>query len=296
MQMKKSIRILLIVATSSIGVGILFVIVGILTGAKNGMTWDTAHGVKMLESQKFTYDSGPLNDVKYIDIDVSNAKIQVLQSDSDNFDVQVNYEYQTQEPTVDTSGNRICVSDNSGWHGLSWNFNLFDFNWFDGGSGNIVTVYVPQNAKMSSIKLDTSNGSITSEASCSTDTLVISTSNGAVNINHADCGQSAEIKSSNGGIQCAGQFQGNTSIKTSNGKIEASGSYKGKTICKSSNSSIEFTTDMSRRDCNIKAETSNGNVRVNGSKVGDDFSENNEASNSLDLDTSNGSITLEFSH
>jgi hypothetical protein len=296
MQMKKSVRILLIIAASCLGVGIILIGIGVLTGAKRGMTWDTTHGVKALESQKFTYDSGAVKDIQYVDIDVSNAKIQVLQSDNDSFDLQVNYEYDSQQPVVDVSGNRMSVAGSYGWNGFTWNFSLFNFDWFDAASGNVITIYVPRDAKVSSMKLSTSNGDITSQPTFTADTLVIDTSNGAVDVRNITSPQSTEIKSSNGSIQCSGQFGGNTNIKTSNGKIEASGTYKGKTICKSSNSEIGFTTTLDRKNYGITARTSNGNARINGSKVGDDYSENNTTENTVDLGTSNGNITMQFSH
>jgi len=161
------------------------------------------------------------------------------------------------------------------------------------GSRNEIIISVPRGTSLNDVTLNTNNGRI-EITDLNANTLKADTSNGAIKTDNVVIGSNTSLTTSNGEVDILGAFSDTTYVKTSNGKIVGDGTFNGKTTFKSSNSSITFKNKIKRNDTNIIADTSNGTIRINDSKVGDDFKENNGANNSIDLDTSNGGITINF--
>lgn len=308
--MNKLTKNALRIAAIMIPIGFLLILVGIFTGAKRGVTIESGK-VCLNEQKSYSYENYELTGKSKIDIDVNNAKIIIEESENDRFGINVNLSSIGKDPTVQVDQDEIRVEDRSdfGFHLFTWDFgSIFDQD----NNNNIVTIYVPKNASLEdvtlhtsngrveitglstkSLKADSSNGGITTEAVSVDGSTTLTTSNGEIDINGTFSGET-NAKSSNGKIIGSGMYLGKTTFKTSNGSISGDGTFKGSTTFHTSNSSISIKNNISRSDCNIDAETSNGTVKINGSKVGDDFSENNGSGNSLNLDSSNGSINIEF--
>lgn len=291
--MKKSTRIGLMIAGICIGLGIIFAVTGILTGAKSGVSLGL-DGLHILDDERYTYESERVKGIKDIKLSVDNAALEFLTSEDDTFRVSIDLWSSHNKPEVRIEGALISVTQSPDF---SWNFLQFDFvNWIKYiGTENKVTVYVPKDASLDQIDVRTSNGRIEIDTDLSVNTLKADTSNGAILLSEVECTDYADIHTSNGKIQCNGTFSGKTELKTSNGKIELAGTYLGGIRCKTSNGAVDADFDGLKRDYNLEAHTSNGNVRIDGNKMGDDYSEDNRAQNDLDIKTSNGSITITFS-
>lgn len=290
--MKKFTMAAGITAAVLIGVGFLLVVAGVLTGAERGVYFDKG-GIKMIKSgEDFEYEKYDIDNVKEIDIDISNARVEFKASQSNKFGINVSLCDNSETPVVNTDNGKISVSRKAGIQLFRINFDLW--NLFSNKT-NVITVYIPRNTKFDSVCVDTSNGAIDIQQDFTTDTLEINTSNGRITVNGVTCSKKAELKTSNGGINCNGKFNTDTYFKTSNGRVEAQGSYKGRTYIKTSNGAIEFSTSESEKTYNIDADTSNGSIRLNGIKVDDDYRQRQtDASNTLEIDTSNGSVTMNF--
>jgi len=287
--MNKLTKNALRMAAIFIPIGILLIIVGVFTGAKRGVFIES--GKIVLNGDKdFNYENYDITSAKNISVNVSNAKIIIKESTSDKFGVDVNLTSIAGDPTVTVDNDMIKIEKDSkfGFNIFSWDFgSLFD------GSSNEVIIFVPKGSSVNDVTLNTNNGRI-EIANLNANTLKADTSNGAITTNNVVIGSDTSLTTSNGEVDIAGTFTNTTYIKTSNGKIIGDGIFKGKTTAKTSNGAISFKNNMKRSDCNIIADTSNGSIRVNDSKVGDEFKENNGASNSINLDTSNGGVTIEF--
>lgn len=291
--MKKWVKVVCIVAASMIGVGMVFLIAGVLSGAQNGVILEQG-GIKLVGREPYTYETMDITSVDTIDIDVSSARVEIVASPNNAYGLSVSLSGGDNIPDISTEGGKIRVnqSELSGF----WHFS-FDLLSLFSGQSEVITVYVPQHAELEQCQFYTNNGAISVETPLTTQNLKIDTSNGKIELSDLICKRKAEATTSNGAIICDGSFEGDTFFKTSNGKIELSGTYKGRTVCKTSNGSIAFATALMEKEYDVETNTSNGSIRINGDKVGDDYkSRSVGADNTLDLDTSNGSIDIRFSN
>ena len=272
-----------------IPIGILLIIVGVFTGAKNGVYIQSGK-INLDGNKDYNYENYDISNIKNISVDVSNAKILIKESTNDNFGVDINLTSISQDPTISFENNMIKIQKNSkfGLNIFSWDFgSLFD------GNSNVVTIFIPKGSSLNDVTLNTNNGKI-EIIDLNSNTVKADTSNGAITTNNVVIGSNTSLTTSNGQVDISGSFSDTTYVKTSNGKIIGDGTFSGKTTFKTSNGAISFSNKMKRNDCNIIADTSNGTIRINDTKVGDEFKENNGANNSIDLDTSNGGITIYF--
>jgi len=272
-----------------IPIGVLLIIVGIFTGAKNGVYIQSGK-INLDGNKDYNYENYDISNIKNISVDVSNAKILIKESTNDNFGVDINLTSISQDPTISFENNMIKIQKNSkfGLNIFSWDFgSLFD------GNSNVVTIFIPKGSSLNDVTLNTNNGKI-EIIDLNSNTVKADTSNGAITTNNVVIGSNTSLTTSNGQVDISGSFSDTTYVKTSNGKIIGDGTFSGKTTFKTSNSAISFSNKIKRNDCNIIADTSNGTIRINDTKVGDEFKENNGANNSIDLDTSNGGITIYF--
>ena len=132
------------------------------------------------------------------------------------------------------------------------------------------------------ITIDVSNGHVTVPAGF--ENLHIDTSNGAVNIAG---GEKVFVDTSNGSIDYSGGSQ-DFEFDTSNGRIEVQleGNWNGRGVASSSNGRIAVRCN-GVIDARLKASTSNGKPKVYGPEL-----KESAGAGSLDLDTSNGNITV----
>lgn len=153
----------------------------------------------------------------------------------------------------------------------------------EGGSNNaggkLESLMVPAGYN---VTIDISNGHVTIPAGF--ENLHIDTSNGAVDIHG---GKTVFVDTSNGSIDYSGDSQ-DFEFDTSNGRIEVQleGDWSGRGVASSSNGRIAVRCN-GLIDARLKASTSNGKPKVYGPELG-----KSAGAGSLDLDTSNGNITV----
>lgn len=288
--MSKQIKILLKAGAIAIAAGLVLLVIGVLTGSKNGISIGSDFKVNINEEDAYTYEKLDFTGADSIDVDIYNAKIAVVQTDSSKFGVSANIKSISGEPKIGVE-NGVLTFEQS----RTGIFNIFswDLGELFNGNENIVTIYVPRNVDLKTVKLHTSNGAISIE-DVKVDEITADTSNGAILAKDVTVAKKSVFTSSNGKIELYGTFNESTYAKTSNGKMIGDGTFKGDTEFKTSNGAIEFTSAVKRSLCEIEADTSNGSVRVDGNKMSDEYNENSGAPNSVELKTSNGSITIEF--
>lgn len=287
--MKKFTKFALKIAAIFIPIGILFIIVGTMIGAKHGVYINSDWKICLDESHAYSFENYDYTGVESISVDISNAKIIIEESSNDKFGIKADLSYVSDEP-YEGVDNGILKFEKTAKH----TFNMFSFNMamFD-ESSNTVIIYVPKNAKLEDVNLHTSNGRI-EISNLNAKNLTVDSSNGGLVANDSYISDESTFTTSNGRIEIDGTYLEKTYAKTSNGKIIATGIYKGDTTLKTSNGSIEFENNISRNSSDIKADTSNGTIEINGKTVQDEFYENNKAENLIDAKTSNGSISIEF--
>lgn len=284
-------KISLRLAAIFIPIGILFIIVGIFTGAKRNVNIGTNGKILIDQEQTFDYENDDITDVNNIKIDIHNAKILINQSNNDKFMVKVKLYSVSEDPVNIQNGTLEIIEDEGskfGIHFFNWDFrSLFD------GESNEVIIEVPRGISLDDVNLETSNGRIEIK-NLTVNTLKADTSNGSITLEDVVTFDETALSTNNGPVNISGQFHESTYVKTSNGRIISNGTFNGKTTFKTSNGSITCDNNINRKDCDITADTSNGTIRIDEAKVGDDYKEDNNADNSIHLDTSNGGISLNF--
>lgn len=287
--MKKNTKKLITIAVICIVTGLVLCVLGNVTGARSQLTVNGS-GIHIDEPK--TCDYTATGNVTKVYVNVDDARISVERTN----DKYVKVTLQNVQ-----NGENIKVTEENGTFSIGnkdyAGFNVWLGSWmnlFGNNMERVVTVYLPKDSDISELELKTSNGKIESYDSLNLNNLTLNTSNGKVCVSNVKVKDNTYIHTSNGSIDCSGEFTGSTEIKTSNGKIIANGLYKGNTKLKSSNGKIEFEADSKLSDYNIDAHTSNGSVYINEEKKSDDIEINANADNTLDINTSNGSITLKF--
>ena len=143
-------------------------------------------------------------------------------------------------------------------------------------------------------KINTDNSAIKSDCALNTEILNIETSNGAIKLNNLAVSKQTQIKTSNGLISLNGNFSGDSNLKTSNGKIEVAGLIKDSFTAKTSNGSVDIDVNRPESEYSIYGKTSNGSVKVNGENHSTDYASYSSTSNTINAQTSNGAINLNF--
>lgn len=284
--MKNGIKISTITAVVFIGIGLCMSTAGVILGANKKISLDE-NGIHMGESNPYNYTSGEIKDIKNIIVSVDNAKVEILPSDGDYYQIEINMADEVNVPEINITDSKITVKQKV----INYMFNI-DFEFFK--SSDVVKIYVPADSKLNLLDLESSNGEIDIKNSFEVNKLRISTSNGKVDAGEIVCNEGAVIKTSNGSIKCSGIFKKSAEMKTSNGKINISGKFYGEISCKTSNGAIEADISDAIEKYNIKADTSNGNISINDKKVEDNYILDNSADNQIKFKTSNGSIDIDF--
>ena len=292
--MKKFSKIVCIIAGIMLGAGIILAFIGFALGAKSSVYLDFRNGIRLApQNEPFVYENYELENISEIDIDVSNAKLEIQPSVNGKFGICINYNNYTETPSVSTDNNRISVYETSqikiGIFNIVRILSIFS-------SENTITLYVPvsDSTVLTSFIFHTSNGTVMTDTPLKTESLDIKTSNGSINMSRLSVSKSTLLKTSNGAIICDGAFAGNTEFKTSNGRIEVSGTISDTFNLKTSNGSITIHADQPQSSYSLYADTSNGPIKINGDKVSDDYSSISSGKNNITAKTSNGSINFNF--
>lgn len=289
--MKKFTKIVLIIAAAFLIVGLCLSFVGFITGAGNGISLRDGHLV-VNDDNNYTYEKSDITGITDINVNVSNSRIELVQSDSKYFTININMKYWNSTPEVTIEDGKISINAShfSPTFSVSTLMNLFDALEND----NVITIGIPNDSKLSNITLETSNGNVTSNVELETETFDIDTKNGRIDVSNLTCTGEAKLETSNGKIDCEGVFSEDSEFKTSNGSVILSGTFKGDVDCKTSNGSIDFRANDDVSSYDVSAKTSNGSVYINNVDYDKSYTQDNNTGRDVILKTSNGKITARF--
>ncbi|MCK7486433.1 MAG: DUF4097 domain-containing protein [Bacillus subtilis] len=198
---------------------------------------------------------------------------------------------------------------------IEWEFHWFNWNWIQNLNPEFFdcTLYLPADVAFT-LDMSTSNGSIDINDLDEIVMIDAYTSNGAVTLGDLEVAGAIAIISSNGAFSLENvTVGGNVNLRTSNGRISIDGLVaQGDVVLKTSNgpvlvtrietSDLEVDTSNGRIDVSIVGdyadyrilmETSNGSMYIDGDEK-NDGRYNTSLSDTIDLDTSNGNVHLNF--
>ena len=180
--MKKWIKITGITAAVCIGAGLICFVSGVFAGAKSGV-FISRRGIE-LEGSAYSDERYGISQIKDIEIEADDAKVEIKPSQDDTFGYSVTYEdtHSTPQVTVDNGKIRIEEKTSGGFWILDFGFAALFEN-----RENVVTVYVPEKAALDTVKIDTSNGKVTADAWFTTQNLNVQSDNGKIELMQMIC-------------------------------------------------------------------------------------------------------------
>ncbi|MFA5005990.1 MAG: DUF4097 family beta strand repeat-containing protein [Candidatus Izemoplasmatales bacterium] len=284
-------------------VGLGLVIAGLIAGGTGAFHRLTDDDFILVDE---TYDVGTLELVKLV---FANKRIDVVPSETDQ--IRIVYYETAEDPVVVTEDATSLAFEEE----LDFGFEWFDFQWLWPISPEYYgcTLYLPADAVLS-LDLTTSNGGIDIAGMTALTGIDAYTSNGEINLLDVDVAGDLEMVSSNGAFDVENVTAfGKVTFRTSNGKISIDGLVAlGEVVLKTSNGPVdvdglvaddlEVDTSNGRIDVaivgdyahyRILMETSNGDMYIDGEEK-NDGRYNTSLEPTIDLDTSNGDVRLNF--
>lgn len=255
--MKKFIKVISIIATVCLVLGIILAGIGFVLG---GSGFSIGRNMKINKESCYVYENMDMEKFSNIDISSYDSKVEVLKSEDGKYGVSVIFYNKDAKHSVKVENGTLVVKEGKTSGNISFDFGAVFTDYY-------VKVYVPSD--VSDVVVNTSNGSITIK-DITTGKEKLNTSNGSITVD-AVC-SSLEAKTSNGSINV--NVPGcDTKLTTSNGKIT-------------------FATDSAENDYNMTANTSNGSIIINSKKMSGSYECKNNGKYNLILKTSNGSINV----
>ncbi len=262
------------------------------------------------------------SDVNEITLNVTNQTVNINKT-TDNKITIAYYESDNIDFTYELENGKISLSNNI------YENNIFLFNFFNSFSRNI-TINIPANlacdldiktvngrikveklSQLNDVNLNTENASITiDKVYC--DNLVATTVNGKVSVTNVIVEKDINVNTSNASINFEDVSAKNIKGLTTNGWMRVDDINATTIICKSSNGQINGDSIMAKtidlttsqgsidveiigdfRSFQIDVTTSNGSIYIDDERYREG-TYNNGAPSTINLDTSNASIDLDF--
>ena len=235
--MKKSCKILLIIAGILIGTGVVFCVLGFVFGGGDSM------GVV---SKKCTQKSATFDEVEVIEVLETSNDVKIIKSSTDSvkvtYSVCENFGYK-----LSNSEGRLKIEfdDYRKW---------YEYLRFIGSNIPDLVIEVPDKT-LKELNVKTSSGDIEAltlnslatnlksysgkiEISGSVGELDVSTSSGSVQLNHKVSGENANISATSGAVKITGDFKGNLNAKLTSGRLHLSGVYAKEATLENTSGSI----------------------------------------------------------
>jgi DUF4097 and DUF4098 domain-containing protein YvlB len=240
------------------------------------------------------------------DFDFTNRDIIVRQSEDDQIKVQY-YKAEKETVTVTEGESTLKIL-----HEIEWYNNFFiGFNFITNDEYFDVYLYLPSTVvynldvhssngtmnmlnitNLDDLRFSSSNGTVTvvdSEAS----NMRFDTSNGRITITNVTVDDELYMDTSNGRITLTSVEANEIDGQTSNGKVLCYDITANYVELDSSNGDIELEINGDKDDYSVRLDTSNGDLNYDGMGV-TDGSFNTSAALTIDLDSSNGDVSVDF--
>lgn len=306
--MNKFAKSALRVAAVLLPVGIVLIIIGLIFGARD-MVYNNSLFSLSIGKSGLSFGNDAITEIDEdvdaftsIDIDVTNAYVQLLPSKDDKYHVDLCLFAEKEDLTMEVENGVLTIKDRNSNGFVNWIFEMINMFGDDDDHDMHVMVYVPgyEESMLDDVKIDVSNGTINIKDIKVSGNADVETSNGSIEIDDFTC-KELILKTSNGSIDIDNMFtKGESSIKTSNGKIYIDEySFYGETSVKTSNGKISATNLSINSDENLEigitAKTSNGEVEVNEDEKDDDYEKSGSGDEStIHFKTNNGDINIEY--
>jgi len=263
--------------------GVVFTVVGFFMSDETNLNLFERPDYTLTE---LTYEAADVSELKMI---FSNRAIEVFPSETDQIIIKY-YEAENDWIDVTLEEEGLELINRTRWvFGISWGI----WNW-GGVDVYNVEVYLPASVLDYVLYVTTSNGAISIMDITDLKKLNFKSSNGAIKIEDVHVTDYFKADTSNGkvildNVTCDALV----SVHTSNGEIEIDHLNAQNINAYTSNGSIEVNIYGQYSQYRVEMDTSNGSTYIDGEEKNDSIY-NPSLSNVINLDTSNGSIRVNF--
>jgi len=263
--------------------GVVFTVVGFFMSDETNLNLFERPDYTLTE---LTYEADEVSEFMMI---FSNRAIKIYPSETDQIMIKY-YEAENDWIDVTLEEEGLELINRTKWYfGISWGI----WNW--GGIDYYnVEVYLPASVLDYVLDITTSNGAISITEITDLKKLNFKTSNGAIKIEDVHVTDYFKADTSNGKVSldyvtCDALL----SIHTSNGEIDIDHLTAQNIKAYTSNGAIEVNIYGEYSQYRVEMDTSNGSTYIDGEEKNDSVY-NPSQTNVINLDTSNGSIRINF--
>ncbi len=290
--MKKFYKISGIVAAIGLGIGLLCIMIGVAGGAV-GTVYLTKGGFKINDqTERWQHTSDNETPFTSVDIDIDAAKVYILESDDDQYKVEVDIIGSEETITYsNTDGLLTIKNDNKS--------NSFTINIFGGISNNPtgeVYIYVPKAVKLDKISINCDVGDVEIDVDTQVDRVNVTTDVGEITISNGTY-KNVELKADVGDIQTEGAtITEKVVAKADVGEVTLDGNLSCDIDVSTDVGSINIKTSLSSDSYRCNVSASAGEVEVFGVKDSGADVEivgSEKAEYSITAEASLGSIEIE---
>lgn len=165
--MNKFVKIMLVTSSIIAIVGIIFIGIGALTGAKMGLKV-RGSGVEIIGSEKIKETDPALDEFTSIDVDLSYSDVEVVEGTG--YGIEMVYYDSNYIPEYSVDQGTLFVTDNSQGEGF---YNYLNLDMSFGLEKNRVIVYIPAGSSVDSYDIRIDSGNTTISLPGSTDDYII---------------------------------------------------------------------------------------------------------------------------
>lgn len=294
--MKKSIQHNIKLGGSILILGIIFIVLGIIMGAKIQWPINKSSLHSHINKSSSHSNVSPVNSIldKFNSMDISAycSNINIIESDKFALEYYLYYENAATKPEYSVNNGKLIFKENR--------YINFCNQGTSTNNKNYINIFIPQNTSLDVVKLDSQVGDIRiGKINCNNCNINLSVGD----INISDC-QWAEsnIFTDTGDIDIRGKMLDKNQISTDTGDIDICGKILGKNQISTNTGDINISTPLSKDDYSGNIHTdvgeiinnSNGASHILHSFTSDELILNSNTSNTLDLNTNVGDINLQF--
>ena len=267
------------IAGSMIVIGIVLAIIGYASGGKWFFTINN-NGFQVPKEQSFVTNLYELDPFTSINIDIEHGDVEILPSDSYSIEVS---SFESADVTHEVKSGTLTVdAKKSKDNGITIGFGSFETP--------TIKIYVPKDAKLSNIALDSSFGDVNLEH-LNFQKLNLIVKHGDLSMENIVSAHT-EITQSFGDISLQ-QFSSTSFVAESeHGDIEIDGELKGKSTITSSFGDIDLQLLNKESELGLDLNMNFGEISFNDQSIEGDFSQSHNGDNQLQVSLSHGDLDL----
>lgn len=294
-----------LIATSLLIVGGVMTTIGLMCGGFNSVI-ASKDGLKIYDKDSIVNETKELESFKDISIDMDFGNIEIVKSDK--YAIEIQYNSVSDDVDYSVENGKLIVKNNKGSIGFNIGFN-FGFTL----GGNRAKIYVPQDAKLENVVINSKAGDIkvdgidmvTSKIDCdfgrvevrniNANQMEIESKSGDVNLNNIKA-EKLTMSVDFGDIDANGLVTNGIVVNAKSGEVDLDGELKGNNVIDCDFGDINVNTSLAQTDYSYNLDMDFGSSKINGKKSDGGIEiTNNGVENRFDINCKSGDLEIRTS-